>query len=285
MKKYAKKDRTGYLLVLPMMLGCLLFYVIPFFMVVWYSFRSGMSRRSTFVGFKNYVNLINNDMFLLAAKNTVFFLLLGLPLILILSYAIALMLKNQANRHEMLKSVLLFPYIMPVVGSVVLVDLLFANTGLMNQFMGFLGLQSTNWMESSWSFVIIILLYLWKNTGYSVILLLSGLMAIPERQYDCADMDGAGGLQKFVYITMPQMWHSVFFALLFSLVNAFKCFREIFLIGGKYPGTDIYMLQHFINNNFESLNFSQLSAASVLLFIVIVIVAGIAYQWVGRKEV
>lgn len=236
------------------------------------------------MGFDNYVKLINNDMFLLAAKNTLFFLLLGLPLILVLSYAIALMLKNQANRHEMLKSVLLFPYIMPVVGSVVLVDLLFANTGLLNQWLNFWGLASKNWMESSWSFAIVILLYLWKNTGYSVILLLSGLVAIPDRQYDYAELDGAGGLQKFIYITMPQMWHSAFFALLFSLVNAFKCFREIFLIGGKYPGTDIYMLQHFINNNFESLNFSQLSAASVILFIVIVIVAGIAYKWVGTKE-
>mgnify|MGYP001851136893 FL=1 len=136
----------------------------------------------------------------------------------------------------------------------------------------------------SLAFWIVVGLYLWKNAGYSVVLLLAGLMTIPEEQYAAASLDGAGGFRQFLHITTPQMWHSVYFALLFSLINAFKCFREIFLIGGKHPNTEVYMLQHFMNNNFENLNYNKLSVSSVFLFLAVTILISISYGWVRRKE-
>ena len=80
------------------------------------------------------------------------------------------------------------------------------------------------------------------------------------------------------------MWYSVFFAIIFSLINAFKCFREIFLIGGTHPNENIYMLQHFLNNSFENLNYAKLSVASVLLLIVVLVVFAVFYGFVRRKE-
>ena len=127
-------------------------------------------------------------------------------------------------------------------------------------------------------------LYLWKNTGYSVILLLSGLVTIPEDHYGAARLDGATAWQRFRYITMPQMWYSIFFAVVFSLINAFKCFREIFLIGGTSPHEDIYMLQHFISNSFEHLSYPKLAVASVLLLLVVTAAFALLYGWVRRKE-
>ena len=116
------------------------------------------------------------------------------------------------------------------------------------------------------------------------ILLLAGLVTIPTDQYESADLDGASGLQKFFYITTPQMWYSVFFALIFSVINAFKCFREIFLIGGEHPSSELYMLQHFINNSFNNLNYPKLSVASVLLLVIIVAFFGVFYVFIRRKE-
>jgi multiple sugar transport system permease protein len=284
MKKNIREAINGYLLVSPMIAGCLLFYGLPFGMVIWYSFRSSAGRRSSFVGLANYLGLLENEMFQLACWNTFRFLAVGLPLILLLSYATALLLENQAQKYQLLKSVLLLPYIMPVVGTVVLVELVFSSNGILNKMLYTLGLPIENWLESSLAFGVVLIVYLWKNTGYSVILLLSGLMMIPKEQYASADLDGAGFYQKLFYITMPQMWNSVFFALLFSLINAFKCFREIFLIGGKHPNAKIYMLQHFINNNFENLNYNKLSVASVLLLIPLIGVIGFFYGWVRKKE-
>lgn len=155
-------------------------------------------------------------------------------------------------------------YIMPVTGTVLLADVFFA--------------------ASETGFGSVLVLYLWKNTGYSMILLLAGLMTIPQEQYNCAKLDGAGEIQMFFYITTPQMWYSLFFTFLFSMINGFKCFREIFLLGGEHPDKQVYMLQHYLNNNFESLNYRNLSAVSVLLFLVITIVLGLAYAGVLRKE-
>lgn len=282
MKK--KKYLSGYLLIAPVTLGCLLFYGIPFGMVVSYSFKSSPGRMGRFVGLLNYENVLGNELFRLACWNTFCFFLVGLPLNLLIAYGIALLLKGQAQRHEILKSVLLLPYVMPVTGAVLLVEQIFGKDGKLNLLLDAFGLSPSNWLESSWAFVIVLLLYLWKNVGYGVILLLAGLMTIPKEQYSVSELDGAGSWQKFWHITTPQMWNPVFFALLFAMINGFKCFREIFLIGGEHPGKELYMMQHFINNNFENLNYGKLSVASVLLFAAITVVIGFSYAWVQKKE-
>lgn len=283
-KASLRNARDGYLLTLPLLAGCLIFYALPFVLVIQYSMTKGVGNNQTFVGLEYYADILKNNMFTQAFGNTMRFLLIALPLILVVSYAIALLLKNQVRRHKILKSVLLLPYIMPVVGTVLLVELLFAETGLFNSALYTLGLPVEDWLQSEHAFWIVVLLYIWKNTGYSVILLLSGLVTIPEDHYAAASLDGANAFQQFRYITMPQMWYSVFFAMVFSLINAFKCFREIFLIGGTHPHTSIYMLQHFINNSFENLNYPKLAVASVLLLCVITLVFALCYRWVNRKE-
>ncbi len=282
--KKSKSALQGWLLVAPLLIGCLLFYAIPFVLVLQYSLSTGSGGASDFIGFINYQDVMNNGMFTMAFGNTMRFLTAGLPLIMVLAYVIALLMQKQAGKHKLLKSVFLFPYIMPVVGAVILVELLFADSGLVPGLVEVLGLPFVDWLGGPAAFGVVLLLYLWKNTGYSVILLLAGLVTIPEEQYSAADLDGASGWQKFFYITTPQMWYSVFFAIIFSLINAFKCFREIFLIGGTHPNENIYMLQHFLNNSFENLNYAKLSVASVLLLIVVLIVFAVFYGFVRRKE-
>lgn len=284
MKRNTKKAREGILLTAPLVLGCLIFYAIPFGMVIRYSLTRGTGNTHRFVGLQNYFNISSNSLFRLAFGNTMKFLAIALPLALMLAYAIALMLRNQAKQHQTLKSVLLLPYIMPIVGIVQIVELLFADTGLLTRAMLVLNLPAQDWLNSGCAFIVVILLYLWKNTGYAVILLLSGLITIPRDLYESTALDGGTGWQQFRYITVPHMWYSVFFTLVFSLINAFKSFREIFLIGGTRPHDSIYMLQHFINNSFENLNYTKLSVASVLLLTVLTVVFTFSYRWVMRKE-
>ncbi len=284
MKLKTKNALTGYALIAPLLLGCLIFYGFPFAMVAQYSLLKGSGYSQTFIGFGGYGNLFSNDIFQMAMGNTLKFLAIGIGLNLLLAYAIALFLKNRVKKHQALQSVILLPYVMPVVGTVLLVDILFSQAGLGNLLLNALGLPAKDWLHSDSAFWVVILLYLWKNIGYSVILLLSGLATIPDEQYEAASIDGAGGFKLFRYITAPQMWYSVFFAGVFSLINAFKCFREIFLIGGTYPHESIYMLQHFINNCFEKLSYSKMAVASMLLTVVVTGLFILCYYWVNRKE-
>ena len=283
-KNTERSAREGLLLILPLAAGCGLFYAVPFLMVLQNSFQRGTGRSREYVGIETYRSMLHSSVFRLAFGNTLKFLVVALPLIILLSYAIALLLKSHAKKHETLKSVLLLPYVMPVVGTVLLVELLFSETGIINRGLYTLGLPMADWLHSKSAFWVVVLLYLWKNTGYSVILLLSGLITIPEDHYAAASLDGATAWQQLRYITMPQMWYSVFFAAVFSLINAFKCFREIFLIGGTHPDQSLYMLQHFINNAFDKLNYPKLAVASVLLLLVLTVLFALSYRWVRRKE-
>ena len=274
----------GRLFLAPLMLGCAVFYAIPLGMVLWYSLTSGMGTSKKFVWLLQYEKMLDNDIFRLAFGNTLKFLVVALPLILLISFGVALLLKEYAKRHVWLKSIILMPYVMPVVGTVLLIEQLFAATGLINQGLYTLGLPVVQWLQSKHAFTVAVLLYLWKNAGYSVVLLLAGLCTIPEELYDASAMDGAKKFQQLRYITLPHMWYSFFFAAVFSLINAFKCFREIFLIGGTHPHESIYMLQHFINNAFEKMNYPKLAVASILLLLVLVFVFAILYRLMLRKE-
>lgn len=279
-----KRAWKGYALVAPMLAGFLLFYVVPFGQVMWDSLSQGTGKSQLFVGFYNYQRMFQNKMFLTAFGNTLKFLGLGLPLVLLLAYGLALFLKSRARRSPVLRGVFLLPYVMPVAGTVLLINLLFAERGLVNQLLLALGLPLADWLQSPAAFWVMLLLYLWKSAGYAVVLLLSGLLTIPAEHYQVAQVEGASAAQAFRFVTMPQMWYSLFLALVFSLINAFQCFREMFLVGGEHPHESVYMLQHFLNNSFESLNYQRLSVASVLLFLVIALGLGLCALWVLRKE-
>ena len=279
-----KRAWKGYALIAPMLAGFLLFYVVPFGQVMWDSLSQGTGKSQLFVGFYNYQRMFQNKMFLTAFGNTLKFLGLGLPLVLLLAYGLALFLKSRARRSPVLRGVFLLPYVMPVAGTVLLIDLLFAERGLVNRLLLALGLPLADWLQSPAAFWVMLLLYLWKSAGYAVVLLLSGLLTIPAEHYQVAQVEGASAAQAFRFVTMPQMWYSLFLALVFSLINAFQCFREMFLVGGEHPHESVYMLQHFLNNSFESLNYQRLSVASVLLFLVIALGLGLCALWVLRKE-
>ena len=161
-----KRAWKGYALILPMLAGFLLFYVIPFGQVVWDSLSQGTGKSQLFVGLENYSRMFQNNMFLTAFGNTLKFLGIGLPLILILAYALALFLKSQSRRFPLLRPVFLLPYVMPVAGTVLLVDLLFSERGLTNRLLMALGLPLGDWLQSQTAFWVMLLLYLWKSTGY-----------------------------------------------------------------------------------------------------------------------
>ena len=284
MKMRKKEALTGYLLILPLMLGCTIFFAVPLGLVAWFSVVSGSGFSQVFVGVESYMKLAQNDIFRMATGNTACFLLIGITLNLCIAYGKALLMKRKVLGSTLLRSVVVLPYVMPVVGTVLLVDILFTETGLMNLLLQWIGLPMQDWLNSPSAFIVALCLYLWKNIGYSVLLLLSGLNTISGELYDASNLDGASFRQQVRYITIPQTWYSVFFAGVFSLINAFKCFREIFLIGGNHPHYSVYMLQHFINNSYEKMGYSKMAAASILLVGLLCALFCLCYWLVLRKE-
>ncbi len=121
------------------------------------------------------------------------------------------------------------------------------------------------------------LLFLWKNLGYNMVLFLAALNNIDEEILESAQMDGAGPLTRFFAIKMYFLAPTIFFVMIMSLINSFKIFREVYLLTGDHPYTNLYMLQHFMNNAFKNLEYSKLSAGAIIMCVVMIVIVGILF--------
>lgn len=266
-----KKKWTGLLLTAPILLGTFLFFLLPFAICVKYSFTFGVGG-AFFVGLDNYRNIFASYAFQLAAVNTLRFLFIGVSLNILLSFLIAWIIKKGLSGSRLFHHILLLPMVLPIASVVMVIQVFFSETGIINNWLITIGVPVVQWLEGPSAFWVLLGLYIWKSFGYSVILLLSGLNTISEEFYQTADIEGAGSRQKFMFITLPMLAPYLFLAVVMGIVNAFKSYREAFLIGGKHPHDSIYMIQHFLNNNFENLNYQRLSVAAIMLFLVLLFI-------------
>ena len=264
-----RMEKKGVCLAAPAVLGFLIFYVLPMGVTLWQSVSYG----GVFVGLENYRITFGNHMFWLAVGNTLRFLGVALPLILVIALGLALLLAEKFPGNRFFRLILLYPMLVPVAATVMVVQIFLGTRGVLNTFLTQWGFSRQDWIYSSWAFLILVLLYLWKNTGYAVILLLAGLAMIPKEYMEMARMDGAGRWKCLYYIRLPLLGPMILFTALISLLNAFKCFREAILIGGNYPHESIYMLQHYMTNNFNNMNYMEISVTSTFIFLVIFIAA------------
>lgn len=278
-----KKGVSGLLFLAPSLLGVCGFVLIPFADVVRRSFLDAMGNK--FAGTENYKTVLNNEAFRLAVGNTLKFLLVCIPLLLVLSLVCALLVNRMKVWQEFFKTTFLFPMAIPVASIVLLWRLFLDQNGFFNVAVRFFGLSPVNWMNSESAFWVLVFTYLWKNTGYDMILWLAGLASIPRERYEAASVDGAGGWQSFWHITLPGLRSSVFIIGILSLVNCFKVFREAYLIVGDYPHKSIYMMQHLFNNWFVSLDMQKMTAGSVMMaFAMLLIMSVVWYRNERSRE-
>ena len=160
--------------------------------------------------------------------------------------------------------------------------MIFAEKGLANDVLSLMGLPVKDWLNSSASFIVLVILYVWKNCGYNIILFLAALNSIPKAYYEVADLDSTSRLKKLINITLPMISPHLFFILVISIINTFKSFKEAYILCGDYPHKSIYMIQHFMNNNFQNLNYTRLSVGSILVFIIIFIIILLLFKFKKR---
>ena len=194
---------------------------------------------------------------------------IGIPLLVFTGFSIALLLNGLKGRKWM-KSIFLFPLAMPTATVVLVWKLAFYRQGFLNLFLSRLGETTGLWGEihkdylgSNAAFWVLVGSYLWKNTGYTVILWLAGIGGIPAELSEAARVDGAGKWQRLRYIILPSLRGSLYTIVVLSFLNSFKIYREAYLTAGAYPDESIYLLQHLFNNWFVNLELDKMAAAAV----------------------
>ena len=276
-KKRTRMTRVSAAMFLsPSVIGVILFFVLPFFVVIYYSMIDNPIS-GKFVWFKNFGNVFANEAFRLAGGNTLKFSLVAMPLSVVLGLLLAILLDRDIPLRSQFRTCFLTPMMVPVASVVLIVQVMFHYNGAVNQFFSRFGADKVDWLKSPHAQVVIIFLFLWKNLGYNMILFLSALESIPRDILEVATLDSANPFQIFFKIKIRYLTSTILFVTIFSLINSFKVFREIYLLTGKYPYTPIYMLQHFMNNTFADLDYQKLSAAAIIMSLVMVVIIGILF--------
>ena len=239
-------------------LGFFLLYVLPFLWGIKYSLsRSGFD--NTFVGLHNYIEVVKSDTFRLAVKNTVTFMGIAIPLIMLVSFILALAI-YELKPPKFVYLFILLPIAVP-------------STSVSGFFRKLMGTGAGNLMDSDYAMLVVIMIFIWKNTGYNLIIYLAGLLQIDPSLIEASQIDGASYLQRLIHIFMPLCTPSAGFVGIVSVINSFKVFRDVYILQGKYPNPQIYMLQHYMNNKFKSLEYEKLTAAAYIFAAIIFIFA------------
>ncbi|WP_228727700.1 carbohydrate ABC transporter permease [Fusibacter ferrireducens] len=248
--------------------GFTLFYIWPFILSAKYAFTDKPAN-GIFVGLKNFIELFHSKPYLLGLENTLYFICISVPLAMSISLLLAMLINRVEKYKAVFTLIFMIPLVMPSGSMVFFWKALFSKKGYINFILSSIGISSVNWLESTSSIYVIVLIFIWKNMGYNMILFMVGLHNIPKMYYEAASIDGAGAVQSFFKITLPELIPTTVLVTIMSIINSFKIFKEVYLLTGNYPNERIYMLQHFMNNMFYALNYPKLTTATCVLVLVI----------------
>ncbi len=265
---------VSWLYLAPSLVGVGLFFVLPFGVVIYYSLINNPVQQE-YVGVDNFIRTWNNNAFQLAAHNTLLFSLIAVPLAVILSLWLAVIMESRIPFKSTFRTFFLSPMMVPIASVILVWQVLFDHNGLINVLMTKVGLDKIDWLKSDYAPLVIVLLFLWKNLGYNMILFMSGLSSVPKDQIEVARLESATENQIFWMIKIRYLSSTIMFVIIMSLINSFKVFREVYLLSGDYPYNSLYMMQHFMNNTFQSLDYQKLSSAAIIMAAFMVVIIGI----------
>lgn len=271
-----KVKRISALFMAPSMIGTALFFFVPFMVVVFYSVVNNPISRK-YVGLENYEAVLENRAFRLAVANTAKFSLVSVPLVVILSLMVAFVLTSRIPAGSRIRSAILSPMMVPIASVILIWQVLFHYNGVVNEILGRFDVTKVDWFKSDLAPIVIVLLFVWKNLGYNMILFMAAISAIPRELIEVAELESASRIRVFFTIKLRYLASTILFVTILSVINSFKVFREIYLLTGDYPYTSLYMLQHYMNNMFRSLDYQKMSSAAILMALVMMMLVGLMF--------
>ena len=280
-QKRKKVFKLPWFMLAVSLLGFSFFYLVPFFVSFIYSVVDNPINME-FCGLMNYGQLFQNSFFLRGLKNTAVFLAVSVPLNMVLSLCVALVIRNLKSYSYFFNLIFLIPLAVPSATSAFFWENFFGLHGTLNKFLAVFHLGGIDWLNGRYGMIVMVIIFIWKNIGYNMALFISGLSSIPDEYYECADVEGAGKGWKLKNITLVYLSPTTFLVLIMTFVNSFKVFKEIYIITGEYPPDSLYVLQHYMNNMFLSLNYSKLVSATYILTTAIVLFVVCIFRAEGK---
>ncbi len=281
---------VGYMFILPTYIGFSIFILYPLIESVRISFQEfSLLRGSTYVGLENYVQMFADARLRIAYINTIIFTLfavffnagIGLILAVMLNRRLPILMRN------LYRSVFFFPVLIAHTYIAVIWRFLYQqDTGVINYYLGVFGVEPIPWLSNAhWAMAAIIILDVWKNTGFAMLVFLAGLQSIPNEYYEAAQLDGANERQLFFRITIPLLSPTIFFILVIFMIGALQVFDTIIVLTQGGPGDATRSVVLYVYEiAFRTFNMGYAAAVSMTLFAIILILTALQF-WISRRWV
>lgn len=277
----------AYLFISPILLASVVFLLIPMLTSLWWSFNdySGI-QAPTFVGIRNYLELIqNDDIFHKAMWNTTVFVLLGMGIGPTLGIFTAVLLDQKVKFQAFFRTA----YFLPVMTSLVVVStlwrVLYNQDGLINALAALFGAEKIGWLsDPKVALVSVVIASVWQGFGFETVVFLAALQAIPRELYEAAMIDGAGPWSRFRFITIPSLRPVILFAYIVGIIGSYQVFDQIFVMTRGGPVYSTISIVYYLFSKFQDLRLGYASAIAYILFIILVVFSFVQWRYFGERE-
>ncbi len=285
-----RRQWVGLLFVLPVILGTLVFNVIPTAMSLGISLTSwDLLSAPEFIGLDNYINLLNDSFAWSAMRNTFGYVIGSIVLGIPASLALAMLVSKPVPGIKIFRLI----YFIPVVTSTVAVALVWqwilnVRLGLLNSGLSLIGITGPSWLKDpSLAMFSIIIVGIWAGLGYNMMIFLAGLHSVPEELYDAAKIDGASGWQRFFSVTLPMLSPTTFFIFIITIINSFQVFDIVYIFtletgaAGRLRTTDVWVFTLWQN----AFSFNRMGYASAMAWVLFLFIGAVTFvQWRFSKR-
>ncbi|MGE7365324.1 carbohydrate ABC transporter permease [Desemzia incerta] len=290
-----KSKKAPYFFVAPALILLIMFSIIPIFIALFISFTdmslAGLAdySRIEFLGLENYSRIVADPTFLKAIYNTIFYVILGVPLVVLFSMGIAILINmGDGKFFSFMRLVFYSPSITNIVAVAIVWSFLFNpsdSIGLFNRMLGTIGIGPIGWLQDvAVSKISLIILAVWRGLGINMLIFSAALQNIPRSMYEAAELDGASRWQQIRFITVPQLKFSTFFVIVTTLIGWLQFFEEPFVMTEGGPLNSTLSVSLFIyRNGFQLNNFGYAAAGSLILFVIIIMATMIQLR-IQRKQ-
>ena len=292
-KMLKQEARVAWLFLLPNLVGFLLFVVIPIIASLILSFyRWDLMSSPSFIGFGNFIRLFNESSFKTVLINTVYYTIGTVPVSMVLGLGLALLLNRPLKSVTLYRAFFYLPQIIPMVAAGLIFQFMYMpDFGVINYFLGLLGLPQPNWLnDTSTAMIAIILMSVWKGTGFNMVIYLAGLNGIPKSYLEASQIDGANIWQQFRYVTLPLLTPTTFFVLAISVIGSFQIFDPVYVMTKGGPADATRTLVYYIyETGFQFFRMGKAAAAAWILFVIVFVATLIQFKyqerWVTYEQV
>jgi ABC-type sugar transport system permease subunit len=283
----AKQALFGYVILLPTMAILLLFRFLPMLQAFYISLHEyDLIRPARFVGLENFIDLLQDPLFLNSARVSIAYVVLSCVPVWVLSLALAVLFNREIRAKNLFRSAAFMPVVMPMVVNAVVWTFMYHQDGVVNTILTWFGVDPVPWLRSStWALWAVVIIGIWRATPYYMVIFLAGLQAIPNEYYEAARIDGADAWTEFRHITLPLLKPTTLLVMVMSVIVAMKVFAVPLIMTGGGPADSTRVLPLFIYQTaFEFFKMGRAAAMSVFLFAAVMVFTLFQIRLFSRGE-